>query len=106
MVLGGYNRSECLNTIEQFDPIENKWKLLPHPMNSRRGRVSATILNNKIYVCGGCNGKKELNTAECFDLKSMNKWSIASELSAPVAHSGELLIRSFSRKSGSIIFEI
>ncbi|CAF1047277.1 unnamed protein product [Rotaria sordida] len=83
----GYNRDDCLETIEQFDPIENKWKLLSFPMTSRRGRVSATIVDDKIYVCGGSDGQKELNTAECFDLKSMNKWSMIKELSTPVAHS-------------------
>ncbi|CAF4599059.1 unnamed protein product [Rotaria sp. Silwood1] len=83
----GYNRSDCLETIEQFDPFENKWKLLPCPMTKRRGRVSATIVDGKIYVCGGSDGQKELNTAECFDLKSMNKWSMIKELSTPVAHS-------------------
>ncbi|CAF3458633.1 unnamed protein product [Rotaria socialis] len=86
-VVGGYNRSECLKTIEQFDFNQNKWKLLSYPMANRRGRVSSTIVNDKIYVCGGCDGQKELNTAECLDLKSMNKWSTISELSTPVAHS-------------------
>jgi hypothetical protein len=55
-------------------------------MNRRRGRVSATIVNNKIYVCGGSDGQKELNTGECFNLKSMDKWSVIKELSTPVAH--------------------
>ncbi|CAF2445769.1 unnamed protein product [Rotaria sp. Silwood2] len=86
-VVGGYNRCDCLETIEQFDPIENKWKLLSFPMTRRRGRVSASIVDGKIYVCGGSDGQKELNTAECFDLKSMNKWSMIKELATPVAHS-------------------
>ena len=89
MFIGGYNRGDCLDTIEQFNPIENKWKLLSHPLISRRGRVSATIVKNKIYVCGGSDGQKELNTGEYFDLKSMDKWSMIRDLSVPVAHSGK-----------------
>jgi hypothetical protein len=88
-VVGGYNRGDCLNTIEEFDPLENHWKLLPYSMASRRGRVSVTILNNKIYAFGGSDGQKELNTGEFFDLKSMNKWSTIKELSTPVAHGGK-----------------
>ena len=88
-VVGGYNRGDCLNTIEEFDPIQNQWKLLPYSMTSRRGRVSVTIANNKIYALGGSDGQKELQTGECFDLKSMNKWSAIKELSTPVAHGGK-----------------
>lgn len=66
-------------------------------MNSRRGRVSATTVNDKIYVCGGSDGHKELYTAECFDLKSIEKWSMISDLSTPVAHSGKLLVNEFRK---------
>ncbi|UJR37422.1 hypothetical protein I4U23_030125 [Adineta vaga] len=86
-IVGGYNRGDCLDSIEQFDPNENKWKLLPSRMTSRRGRVSATIINHKIYVYGGSDGQKELNTGECFNLKTKDKWSMIKELSTPVAHS-------------------
>ncbi|CAF3078570.1 unnamed protein product [Rotaria sp. Silwood2] len=83
---GGYDRGDCLDTIEQFNPIEGKWTSLSVPMSSRRGRVSAAIVNNKIYVCGGSNGQQELNTGEYFNLKSMNKWSPIKDLDTPVAH--------------------
>ncbi|CAF3649637.1 unnamed protein product [Adineta steineri] len=86
-VVGGYNRGDCLDSIERFDPNENKWELLSCSMNSRRGRVSATIVNKKIYVYGGSDGQKELNSGECFDLNTMDKWSMIKELSTPVAHS-------------------
>ena len=61
-------------------------------MSSRRGRVSAAIVNNNMYVCGGSDGQKELNTGEYIDLTSMNKWSMIKELSTPVAHSGKLFL--------------
>jgi hypothetical protein len=90
--VGGYNRGDCLDTIEQLNPDEGKWSLLSSSMISRRGRVSATSLNNKIYVCGGSDGQKELNTGECLDLKIVDKWSMIKELAKPVAHSGKLFI--------------
>lgn len=58
-------------------------------MTSRRGRVSATIVNNKMYACGGSDGQKELNTGEYIDLKSINKSTMIKELSTPVAHGGK-----------------
>ena len=89
--LGGYDRGYCLDTIEQFDPVENKWILLRPVMTSRRGRVSAATVNNKIFVCGGSDGQKELSTGEYLDLNTMDKWLPIKDLSTPVAHGGTLL---------------
>lgn len=90
-VVGGYNRGDCLNTIEEYDPNENQWKFIPIAMTSRRGRVSISIVHNRIYVFGGSDGQKDLNTGEYFDLKSMNKWMPIKELSTPVAHACKCL---------------
>ena len=100
IILGGYNRSDCLDTIEEFDLVENKWKPLSLPMSTRRGRVSAAVVNDEIYICGGSDGQKELSTGECLDLKSMNKWTMIKELSTPLAHSGKLILLYQKRKAG------
>jgi influenza virus NS1A-binding protein len=92
-VLGGYDRGDCLDTIEQFDPVEVKWHLLAIPMTTRRGRVSAAFLKNKIYVCGGSDGQQELNTGEVFDLQLMDKWMPIKDLATPVAHGGRFQFR-------------
>lgn len=91
-VVGGYNRGDCLNTIEQYDPNANQWKIVPIAMTSRRGRVSVSVMHNRIYVFGGSDGQKELNTGEYFDLKSMNKWIPIKELATPLAHACKSLI--------------
>lgn len=85
---GGYDRGYCLDTIEQYDPIRNEWSRLPPVMNNRRGRVSAAILNQKIYVFGGSDGQQELDTGECLDLTKMNKWLPIQSLEIPIAHGG------------------
>jgi len=61
-------------------------------MTSRRGRVSAAIVKNKIYVCGGSDGQKELDTGEYLDLISMDKWVPIKDLAKPVAHGGKYSI--------------
>lgn len=98
-VSGGYNRSDCLDSIEQYSLKENQWKCFQYPLTSRRGRVCATIFNDQIYVCGGSDGQKELNSAERLDLKTIEKWTMIKELSEPVAHSGK-----FKRKKDDIFF--
>lgn len=90
LLSGGYNRSDCLDSIEQYNLKENQWNCFQHSLTSRRGRVSATIFNDQIYVCGGSDGQKELNLAERLDLKSMKKWIMIKELTEPVAHSGKI----------------
>jgi hypothetical protein len=62
-------------------------------MTTRRGRVSATIVKDKIYVCGGSDGQQELNTGEVFDLKIMDKWMPIKDLVKPVVHGGRFLFQ-------------
>lgn len=64
-------------------------------MATRRGRVSAAIVKNKIYVCGGSDGQKELDTGEFFDLETMDKWLPMKDLARPVAHGGKSLFKFF-----------
>lgn len=91
-----------MDSIEQFNPMDNQWTLLAIPMTTRRGRVSAAIVQNKIYVCGGSDGQQELNTGEVFDLQSMTKWTTIKDLPKPVAHGGSYFL-SFSIISSSIL---
>jgi Kelch motif len=37
------------------------------PMLVARGRFGATMLDGKLYACGGSNGQVELKSVECFD---------------------------------------
>ncbi|CAF1096974.1 unnamed protein product [Didymodactylos carnosus] len=83
--IGGYDRGDCLDTVESYNPSEDKWTILLAKMNVRRGRVAAAAVKEKIFVCGGSDGQQELDTAECFDTKTM-KWSLIKELNSPVAY--------------------
>ncbi len=50
------------------------WKIAPR-MNSPKCAFAATSMNNKyIYVFGGFDGQKRLNTIEKFD-ETSNKWT-------------------------------
>lgn len=46
--IGGYQDSGYTNTVERFNPLENKWITVTHLKHSR----AATVLNGKMYVFG------------------------------------------------------
>lgn len=63
---GGYDRGECLRTVESYDLGTNRWSPLVS-MGTPRGRVDVTVLHGHVYVIGGSDGTKELASAEVFD---------------------------------------
>lgn len=76
--VGGYDRGDCLNTVEQYDPQLNEWMPVS-TMNSPRGRLGAEVINGKIYAIGGSNGHTELSTVEVFD-EALNTWKFAPSM--------------------------
>ncbi|CAH1978888.1 unnamed protein product [Acanthoscelides obtectus] len=72
VVCGGYDRTECLKSVEQYIPETNEWKSLP-PMREARGRCKIAVINDKVYAIGGSNGTTELDSAEVLDM-AVNKW--------------------------------
>ncbi|XP_026476975.1 influenza virus NS1A-binding protein-like isoform X2 [Ctenocephalides felis] len=86
VVCGGYDRVECLKTVEYYDPENNSWKSLPN-MREARGRVQIAVLDDKIYAIGGSNGTTELDTMEVLE-KGAAKWSKAPNLPLARSNSG------------------
>ena len=72
-MLGGYDRGECLRTVELYDPLLNRWSQLPS-MREARGRFDITVIDGKVYAVGGCNGTTELATAEVYSSDN-SKWT-------------------------------
>ncbi|VDN51995.1 unnamed protein product [Dracunculus medinensis] len=78
IVCGGYNRGECLKSVEEYDIIRGEWRKLPE-MNHERGRFDASMAGGKIYAIAGCTGSEELKSAECFDFRTQ-KWTLIAPL--------------------------
>nr|KAF6492322.1 kelch like family member 4 [Molossus molossus] len=53
-------------TIEKYDLRTNNW-LHIGTMNGRRLQFGVAVIDNKLYVVGGRDGLKTLNTVECFN---------------------------------------
>lgn len=87
---GGYDRGECLKTVESYDISTNKWTTM-QPMKVPRGRFNAAVINNKVYAVGGCDGQKELSSAEYWDPES-NSWKQLPNLPAVRSHAGKDIV--------------
>jgi len=73
IALGGYDRGECLDTVEVFDMTLNTWKPL-QPMSTARGRFDVSQWEGQLYACGGSNGSHELKSLECYNSET-DTWS-------------------------------
>ena len=74
-IIGGYDRGECLNLCEIYDPMNNTMNQMEQ-MPNRRGRAAITWFEGKksIFVMGGSNGHEDLNSIECYDMVKKH-WS-------------------------------
>ena len=75
---GGYDRGECLQTVESYDLHLNKWMPLQQ-MLTPRGRFDSAVIDGKVYACGGSNGSQDLMSAECYD-PSTDQWAALPDM--------------------------
>ncbi|XP_059476948.1 influenza virus NS1A-binding protein homolog A-like isoform X2 [Neocloeon triangulifer] len=83
LVCGGYDRGECLKSVESYSPDGNIWATLA-PMKEARGRFDIAVSGGKVFAVGGSNGTTELPTVEMYDPMT-KKWSRMASL--PLARS-------------------
>jgi influenza virus NS1A-binding protein len=86
IICGGYDRGECLKSVEEYDVIKGEWRSLPN-MTSERGRFDAAVVNGKVYAVAGSNGNNDLRSAECFDPKTKT-WTPIKPLHKARSHNG------------------
>jgi influenza virus NS1A-binding protein len=82
-VVGGYDRAECLRSVELYSPGSNAWASLA-PMLEARGRFNIAVIDGSVYAVGGCNGTTELATVERYSAPK-RKWERIASL--PMARS-------------------
>lgn len=88
LVCGGYDRGECLRTVEAYNHHTNTWSPCPS-MRQGRGRFDLTVLGDRAYAVGGCDGVKELATVEVLD-RAGDRWESAAPLPLARSNTGEL----------------
>ncbi|XP_023662272.1 influenza virus NS1A-binding protein homolog A-like [Paramormyrops kingsleyae] len=76
---GGYNREECLRTVESYDPKTDRWTFIA-PMRTPRARFQMAVLMGQLYVMGGSNGHSdELSCGETYNPHE-DEWTPVPEL--------------------------
>ncbi|PIO55307.1 kelch repeat protein [Teladorsagia circumcincta] len=83
--VGGANNSQCLDTVERYDPFRNEW-IRVASLGTRRYAVSVSVLNGCLYavalvvaetqlyaVGGACGGGISQETVEVFDFET-SQW--------------------------------
>ncbi|KAL8612626.1 hypothetical protein ACOMHN_044567 [Nucella lapillus] len=78
VVCGGYDRGECLVSVEVYNPTKGRWSKLPS-MLTPRARFGATELRGRLYAIGGCDGARDLDSVHYFSFQA-NKWEVAAPL--------------------------
>ena len=70
-IIGGYDRGECLDMCEIYDPYTNLMQTMEKNMENRRGRASIVWFANEnaIYALGGSDGHEDLNSIECYNIE-------------------------------------
>ena len=63
-VIGGFNGSQYLASVEEYDPLANSWRLLPSGLLTARGFAGAGVVYGKTYVIGGTGDAGDLSTTE------------------------------------------
>uniref|UniRef100_A0A8C5DNH6 Kelch like family member 10 n=1 Tax=Gouania willdenowi TaxID=441366 RepID=A0A8C5DNH6_GOUWI len=81
--MGGYRDDDIIShrTAERYQPDINQWTFIAS-MNEERISASCTTLNNKIYICGGWNNYRVLNTAEYYN-PDTNQWTLITPMGTP-----------------------
>ncbi|NXT64824.1 NS1BP protein, partial [Chaetops frenatus] len=100
---GGYNREECLRTVECYDPEKDTWTFIA-PMRTPRARFQMAVLMGQLYVVGGSNGHSDdLSCGEMYE-PEIDDWTPVPELRTNRCNAGEvcapLNIRKFAGELG------
>ncbi|XP_022661871.1 influenza virus NS1A-binding protein homolog A-like isoform X3 [Varroa jacobsoni] len=85
-VCGGYDRGECLRSVELLSLSKNRWTPLPD-MLVPRARTNVASLNGLVYAMGGSDGSRDLASAEVYH-SDRQRWEALPPLPVPRSHAG------------------
>jgi N-acetylneuraminic acid mutarotase len=90
-VVGGYNKSGFLDSVESYDPVNDTWETKT-PMPHGRAEFGICTIEESIYVIGGCHtlkGKNQyiypanvLNSVIVYDT-NLDTWTYKSPMPTP-----------------------
>ncbi|BDA43628.1 probable Kelch-like protein 20 at C-terminar half [Coccomyxa sp. Obi] len=75
--IGGGIPSEQYTLVEGYDPITDRWRILPHGLQTSRFALASSVVKGSIVCVGGLHGTQYLDTAESFDPRE-GRWKTLS----------------------------
>uniref|UniRef100_A0A0N5AKA3 BACK domain-containing protein n=1 Tax=Syphacia muris TaxID=451379 RepID=A0A0N5AKA3_9BILA len=78
-VIGGFDGNNCLDSLEYYDCMQNRWTTIRKPMSEPRSGLGSVALGNAIFVCGGFDRRKRLGTSALFDPRE-GRWHSMAEM--------------------------
>uniref|UniRef100_A0A8C2C463 Kelch-like protein 3 n=1 Tax=Cyprinus carpio TaxID=7962 RepID=A0A8C2C463_CYPCA len=72
--VGGYDGAsrQCLSTVEEYNPVSNKWCYVTD-MSTRRSGAGVGVLSGQLYAAGGHDGPLVRKSVEVYD-PATNTW--------------------------------
>ena len=90
VICGGYDRGECLTSVEMYDAITNTWSSM-EPMITKRGRFGLAKVYKEgveiLYAVAGSSGQMEENSVERFGKDG--KWTQVADLPVAMSNIGK-----------------
>ncbi len=78
-VMGGMDSNgHALNSVERYDPVQNKWSFVASMTQSRQGAAAVTV-GDSIYVFGGASHGNLLDDVEVYSVTN-NTWTIHPQM--------------------------
>ncbi|XP_065916819.1 influenza virus NS1A-binding protein homolog A-like [Dysidea avara] len=77
-VVGGYNRTSCLDTVEMYNKAENRWQYVSK-LTTKRSRCAAVSLNGSLYALGGSDGHRDLDSMEVY-MPETDQWKMVKAM--------------------------
>jgi len=69
-VIGGNDLLTIFDTVERYCDSSKVWMKMRKGLMGKRCRHGAVVFDNKIYVIGGYDGDRFLQTVECYETKN------------------------------------
>jgi kelch-like protein 1/4/5 len=79
------------SSIERYDLRSNQWVQV-EKMNGRRLQFGVAVIDDKLFVVGGRDGLKTLNTVECYDPKKKT-WTLMTPMATHRHGLGESIVK-------------
>jgi hypothetical protein len=78
-VMGGKDSNgDALNSVEKYDPVQNKWTFVASMVQARQGAAAVTV-GDSIYVFGGASHGNLLDDVEVYSVTN-NTWTTHSPM--------------------------